>query len=349
MSSFRTATLTNKTGPVLGFCFIMVLISAIIGELSHTQTNAPRDNLKLRNPIPASTLNSIESIQISNSLGEVQLKKLSAEHLNPNNEKQSNHQDIWWVMTERPLYAKFNLAEKIISSLNSIQVEKVLENDTLNRDYFSLNNPVYSVTINQDWRLSFGLVNTIDNSTYMLVENLSKIKGAKFSDKIYQIKILNFNFQSIDLQESIYTKVFPTSPQDITELELIINRTSRMKIELKNNQWIDKRNRILNQKLVSSYLIDVFSKSIDVLIDQDKENVYEEIDNILKKSDYILKYKNTSGKEYEYRFSYPLRSLPSLNLERRKYIVTRESKNYYPILLDKKFLDYFKMRSRQLR
>lgn len=323
--SSGVANLTNKTGPLLAFCFISLLIASVIGELSQTTNKNSNQSLLTKNPISKDILENIKVISINNSLGDFTVEKKDG---------------LWWIRKDRPLYANPNISEKLMESLRNIKVEKVLENDALNRNYFSLNNPIFSVTLNDLLKLEFGLINSIDNSTYFT------FTGSK---NIYQAKVLDFDIQTLNLNDIFYRQLFRAKPNEIVYLELITNRTSRLKLNYVNNQWLDQNKRVLNEKKVNSFLIDIFTRNADVVIDQNKDEVYSKVDRYIKNAPFELRFKNKSDRSFSYKFTNPVKELTPLEIEKRKYLLMKGNDDYYPILVDKDFVNIFSKRSRNFR
>lgn len=323
--SSKSFGITNKTGPLLLFCIVTLLGGALIGEILQKKSSDNEQIKRISSPISPDLIKNLNLVKVSNSLGDFEI-------IRKNNR--------WWITNqEKNYFANEIVVEKMLNSLSKIKVERLHKNNTLNRNYFSLSTPIFKIFLN-DQEFQFGLVNSIDDSTYLTFPS---------SQNIYQIEVFDFDFPSIGLNEILYTKLFLSNPREIKTLKLVINNRDVLSIKLEGNTWFDKRGRKLNEKKVNTFLIDLFSNKSDIVVDENKEGVYKEIDKVLKKPPYELVYTTVKGKKYKYSFSYPVRSLPSLNLERRKNIVLKSNLDYYPIVIEKSFLDVFKKRASQLR
>ena len=315
---------------IITFAFI-VIGGALYTELFQKPEFEVANNQIFRNPIDINFLSNARSMKIKNTLGSYRVIK-----------KSDVTTSTWNVSTPRSVPAKNELINEMIQSLSQIKVRRTYPNDDINKDHFFLRNPNVTITLgtstdptDQDMSINVGLINPIDNSTYISISN---------SKLIYQINTIKFPFESIEFTDLIDSRVVPVSKDEIAEVAYFKGNSSSsfFKIKRHQKQWIDSRKFVLRDDRVDDFLQNILSYNAQVILDQDSESRQEVSTRFLKAPIYRLKVTTMNGNSHLYEISKIVhKSYPELKIEKRQNILVKANYADHPFVLSKQFLQLF--------
>ena len=151
---------------------------------------------------------------------------------------------------------------------------------------FSLTNPLSKLTLSnqkgEQFQISFGVVNPIDNSTYVKVHQ---------RPYIFQISGQQLTLDALDLADFIDSKVFTESVDKIVNID--IYRTGRSKkaiLSLKKirDNWVGPKNNSLSQLKVTNFLKQITSIKSQMILDEKSNSVQKIIDQYTKSPLYTI-------------------------------------------------------------
>ena len=316
-----------------GFAAIIIFFMTL-SELFQFPTHPPGPLSALKEPVQRSIIERLSSLRISNHLGSYELTKRG---------------HSWQITEPRNLRAQNHLVERIISSLSNLKVRKIYQRDKINLQNFSLHRPTVKVVLRafeQVQELKFGLFNSIDNSTYIVVDE---------SPLIYQVDLFNVAIQSLSLSDFVNSNIFQEPLEKITQIRVKRHRTSRKFPELtlirKQKQWANRNGRPLNQERIQEILSKLLAKKVELILDDSSQKREQRIAHIIKKPAFVITIYRQQAK-VSYKISPPLHSLPELKLEKKKFVLITSSQATHPALADKSILDLLNQlntRSRKLK
>lgn len=306
----------------------VILIGSLISEIFQKPDLENLSQNLIKSPIEPGIINNIKSISINNTLGEFKVE---------------NIQSKWWLVTPRKVYAKETLIREIIKVFSSIEVKNIFPKDQINRNSFSLDQPIYTVEIegdNKTQSLSFGLINPIDNSTYL---------ESDLHENIFQTSTLSSDLRSLGMTDFINSNIFNFNTENILKVKLTRNKRTVFNINYKEQNWYDSKNKVLSKSKVNEFLVNLLNYKADIIIDRTTEEQNNQISKRIGEHTHIIEFGLKNNSSYRFFISRPIRSLEGMKLERRKFILIQEESTYYPLLVKRQFLNSLNTRERSLR
>ncbi|MCY4643290.1 MAG: DUF4340 domain-containing protein [Bacteriovoracales bacterium] len=293
----------------------------------------PADHLPtFESPVKTSVLETLHSMTITNGFGRYELAK----------EKGS-----WELHLPRSLHARNELVEQIITSLKNLRVRHLYQKDKINLQNFSLDNPTIEIHLKstkQTQKLKIGLINSIDDSTYLMDDQ---------SSLIYQIDLFRPSLQSLGLEDFIDSHIFKETIDKIQQIRVAKHLSKRglalLNLIQKEKIWSGKRGEKLNQQRVNEWMTGLFSKKAEVILDQRGPELENRIAKIMERPFFSVTFQKNDKSQSRYKLSYPLTSLPGIKLEKKKFILVTSSDGGHPILAHKSILDLIKTKMGQLK
>ena len=316
----------------IGFALLMVFFM-ILSEFFQIPQPPPGEAPSLQSPLLTPLLNTLDTLTVSNSLGTTHVSKRG---------------DSWHLHTSGGLPARKELVEQIIHSLKTINVHHFYEKDNINLRSFSLDNPTVEIhlgALDKSQKIKIGLINTIDDSTYLMEER---------SALIYQIDILPLPLHSLGLEDFIDSRLFRKPLENIQKLRILQNlspRKSRATLTLirTDQSWQNAKAKKLDPQKTNDWLAKFLAQKAEVILDKKSPKLEEHIKKTMARPFYTVVLTQKDGKEVSHRFSRPLTSLPDLTLEKKSFVLVTGGNGTHPLLADKSVLDLLKTKARAFR
>lgn len=315
--------------------WITVLLSLLLFSVAAMTeifqlTKSSDSNTVYSNPIRSDVLANLKSIVIKNRLGQFTLQEESGN---------------WVLKKPRVMPLKASTKSKLLETMRSIKVKDIHQYEPINLASFSLDKPVLSISLytklNEKVTLNMGIINPINNTTYITVSN---------QKRIYQVDLLNNKIEAMELADFIESKVFSLDAKDITSFELFLGKNSNSSYRLENKEgtWLSKRFKHISDEQTFKTLATITDIRAHYILDKQDEETLNTINNYLENPLYkvIIKSKN---KEVEYKVSSLIRSIPGLKLEKRQSFIIQASDRVYPYIVDKEYLKNFQIRYQNLK
>ena len=330
MSNINRFTIEWTKYFVLSFGLI-IFFFMVISELFQIPDHPSAHLAKQESPIKKSILERISSLTISNNLGTYHLAKIG---------------NSWRMIKPRNLQARNDLVEQIVQSLKNVNVRRLYEKDKINLQNFFLHQPTIEMELaafGEGQKLKVGLLNTIDDSTYIIDDQ---------SSLIYQIDLFKVAIQSLGLSDFINSNIFSESVGKVQQIKISRHQSNRSSTRLilmkKKNLWVNKKGREANQSQVQEFLSALLSKKAEVILDQKSRILETRIKRIMGRPLFTVSIQHGGSQKTTYQVSHPLNSLPDLKLEKKKFVLITSSKRGHPFLVDKSILELLDNRDRTL-
>ncbi len=310
--------------------FIMLAIGASISEFFQNPILTTNDFNQYRFLFDKNELDNISLIKLENRLGSFEISKA-----------QSDNVFLWNILKPRELPAKTDTVDSIIKTIESIKIKQVHTLDPINLSNFSLNKPltkiILSIKDSEDITIKFGLINSIDNSTYVTVSD---------KEAVYHVEKLFNSLESISLSNFIESRVFPISINDLKTFELYrgnkLTNFSQLNFQydIEQKQWT-KNNKVLNSEKINSYLNKILNIKSHLILDKVSETLQKKIDKYLEKAIYSLRTVDKKGREIIYKISPIVHSLPDIKIEKRQNFIVSASNRSHPYIINKNNMPLF--------
>ena len=310
---------------VLVFALIL-LAFMVMSEFFQVSQYRGEDSLGLSNPVKREILEQLSTLTVTNSLGTYHLAKMG---------------ESWRLLRPRNLQARSDLVGEIIQTLKNLKVRRLYEKDKINLQNFSLHRPTIELVLTafgQSQKLKIGLLNSIDDSTYLTFNQ---------SSSIYQIDLFKLAIQSLDLSDFINSKIFKEPLESIQKIQVKRQYRQPLTLMRENEAWSAHGLGKSDQEQVRKLLSQLFSQRAHAILDQRSKALDEGIAKILGRPLYTVSIKTYRG-QARYRVSGPLQSLPGLKLEEKKFVLVSTEKGH-PVLAKSSLLDLLATRARDLK
>jgi hypothetical protein len=279
----------------------------------------------------------IRELILKNNLGTFHFEKSATDPDTP-----------WTLISPRKLPANSSLVKNILKDLNQVKIRSVHQMDAINVSNYSLDNTSLEVTLvgsnDKDTTLKFGLVNPIDNSTYV---SLSDQKA------IYHIDNISTSLNTLDLGNFVDTRIFTFDPAQITEFKIYRNRNESKKLvffaALEKEGWVGQQKKTLKTEAVKEYFSLLADLHSNFILDKVNEKLQLDISEYLKKPSFTISVLDRKGSKYNYTLSGLVRSLSGLKIEKWQNFIIQPSNREFPYILGKKNLSLFNRSERRMK
>ena len=319
---------------LVGGFFVVLLASALLSEFFQAPTESLHELGEYQTVLRSSDLEAVTEVTIKNRLGSFTLAK--------------NQYDNWQMTSPREYPATESTMSQIIDALGNLKIRKIYEKDLINTSNFSLDRPQLEITFTNKEKvtqtLQVGLVNPIDNSTYITFDK---------KKAIYHIDAINYPFEKLDLGQFIDTRIFSLDVANISSFALYRGSISNSNLQLefvhKENNWEMKDGRVLEPGKVEEYLEELISLKSQVILDRQTDALKEKIDENLATPYYLIRIVDDKSRELTYKITWPLASLPDIKMEKRENFMISATDRKYPFLIHRDHFALFQKRQNQFR
>ena len=313
--------------------FLAIILLMASNEFFQIPHHAMKFPLHIENPIEPQLLEQLKSVEMTNNLGSYRLVKDG---------------NTWQMVKPRSLQAHGELMDQIISSLRNLKVRRLYEKDKINLRNFSLHKPSIHIKLSSQkhsQNLTFGLLNSIDDSTYLIDDH---------SSLIYQVDSLKVALHSLSLNELIDSSIFKITKNKIQRIQVkqYPSRRNSIKVNLirKGTTWESHKKEKLDEEKTQEWLSNLLSLKADIILDKRSHDLEKKITEEMNRPSYTVSIREETGEESTYKISRPLSSLENIKIGNKKFIlVTSSIEGVPPIITDKSLLEFFEIKAKRLR
>lgn len=264
-------------------------------------------------------------------------------------EREDNNKDSPWSMVSpRSFPANSKIINDIVSGLQFIKIRTVHQLDAINISNYSLDAPSLELTlIDNDKKmthLKFGLVNPIDNSTFV---TLSDQKA------IYHIDDIKKSFGNLDLTDFINTNLISLNHNEIQKIKIRRQHKESdkvtLKVEYKQNKWQGQSGNTLQSDKIMRYFEALTSLKSGIILDEVSTKQQEQIKQYFEKPLYSITISDRQGKDFKYEVSTLVRGLDGLKLEKWQNVLFRSKSSKFVYVLQKDVLKFFNRSEKNMR
>lgn len=313
---------------------VIVSISAIFTKLFQRPIYYDDLQHNIKSPIKIEYLTDLEFLQITNNLGSFKVVKHHQEDVS-----------TWDLVSPRELPGNKIIIEQLIDMLSRVKVRKIIPYDSINESNYSLVNPIIKIVLgvtNLDpIHLNIGLINPIDNSTYI-----------SFGDKkyIYQIDLLQGKFGTLELSDFVDPYILSIPKEYISQLKIFSGNTNVFQIKRQDDEWFDSGSKLSPEK-VDDYLNKLLGLKRAVILDESSPQLDGLIAKYLKRNPaYRIEIISTNAHKYEYLISGIIKeSFAEFKIEKKQSLIMSASDRKYPYVINKSVLPIFNIKTNHLR
>lgn len=272
------------------------------------------------------------------------LKNKSGEFTFERADTQSSSQ--WHMTSPRDISVNSVFVEKLFSSLNVIKTKKLLDDNQANNSNFSLEKPTAILTLtndkNQSIILSVGIMNTIDNSTYM------KISGRT---GIYHVEAPSISLESITLADLVESSVFDINFNKMTSFKIFkkSSATPAFEIHKKEGIWVTAENLPLDIKRLEDMIDDFASLKSSFTVDAPTDAQKRQAQSLIANAEFTVKIDQAEGTALLYKISNVTKSLIEVPLKDEAHFIINENHSPVIYVVKKDFLNLFDLTNDNLK
>ncbi len=324
-----------STWMLLLFSFV-ILLTGVYSDFFQAPTELTPEMSTYQSLFKPGQILGVQQIILKNNLGTYHFEK-------SNIMADSN----WLMISPRNLPANTTLIKGILNDLNNVKIRNVHEMDAINISNYSLDNPSIDVTLivsnEKSATLKFGLVNPLDNSTYV---SLSDQKA------IYHIDNIGMSLNTLNLGSFVDTRIFTWTPSEVSLMTIYKGskeeRNIRFQIAKEKGEWNGRQSKGLKVEAVQDYLSDLADLRSSLILDKTTDELETDMKSYFDKPAYIVEVK-TSNQSYTYEITGLVKQLGDLKLEKWQNFIIKASNRHNPVVVSKKFLEMFNPNEKSLR
>jgi hypothetical protein len=296
---------------ILILFFILVGVAGILSDIFQRPT---------KNGVQAIEQEKIFAPNYLNQIQRLSLKNKSGIYLFERNEK--NQISPWRMISPRVISANSLFMEKIFTSLNSIKIKKVFPDEKINNSNFSIDKPTSTLTLidptGKTMTIFVGLMNTIDNSTYL------KIQG---KPGIYHVEAPSVSLENATIQSLVESQIISIERETILVFKIFHgnkkNASPTLEIRKKNGLWFDHEDNTLSDEKIDDYFQDLSNLKSSFIIDKQTDAQKKQIANLAHNPAYVVSIEDIKGNTIDYRISELVKDLSDINLKNEEKIPLR--------------------------
>ena len=307
---------------ILGLFLFILLASGSISEFFQAPAFKGSSDDRYKVLFNDKDFLNIDRIAFKNPLGTFHIKKIP------------NALTPWKLVFPRELSAEKETIENILEILKDVKIRRVYPQEPINMANFSLSNPLIEVEIfyldGKRNKFLLGLINPIDNSTYIMKAN---------DDVIYHVDALKGPLETLDFTNFIDSKIIALERDAISSIKIYNGNLSgrpKLYMKKKGDQWYGRKDRILDQKKVIDYIDSLISLKSSFILDKIEMKAQNKINFHLSNPLYSMEITDNNNNVITYKISPVISSLPGIKVERRQNFIIKSSHRDHPFLFNKK-------------
>lgn len=327
--SLKTRSLISTWFSLIFFILLILYLLSI--EFFRDSRNQKSIIDLLETPISESFIQNIIGIRFKNRIGSFTITK---------------QEKNWILQKPRIIPAQKKTINLILNALRSIKVHTIHQHEPINFQSFSLDKPVLEISLltslDESIEVKVGLINPINSTSYMTVSGL---------DRIFQTNLFEGSLEGLELSDFIDGQVFSMELNQIKRIQIYHGKKTESFNDLSfdGNHWKSKKYNSISDKNVSKKLQSILDIKTHMIIDETNDELKNFIQNYREAPLYRLKITLNSGKSVTYNVSNLIKAISELKVDSRQYFIMHASDRSYPYILQKSFLNDFKVRYSDLR
>lgn len=268
-------------------------------------------------------LQDLGNIMLKNQLGSFQLEKKEGR---------------WALKYPKQTQVEGSFVEGFIETLKSIKIKKTFRPDPINMTNFSLNTPLVEIVLikeNGERKIiRMGLINPVDNSTYLNVSD---------QNIIYHIDALKTSLNALNLSDFTEAKIFSFNKDDLSAFKIFKGEKNENQIQLAFSRsaegWGGREGTLLNNSKVAGYLEKLLTlKSLP--LSSPSQEVLKKIEETQGAPLFTLELEGADHKIVTYKVLPLQNNFPELEITEKELAVIRASNKEFPNIVTRESLNF---------
>lgn len=280
-------------------------------------------------------IENVTHLSLKNKSGEFTFERADTQSSSP-----------WHMTSPRDISVNSVFVEKLFSSLNVIKTKKLLEDSKANNSNFSLEKPTAILTLTDDKDksiiLSVGIMNAIDNSTYM------KISGRA---DIYHVEAPSISLENITLADLVESSVFDINFNTMISFKIFkkVSAIPTFEIHKKDGIWVNSEDRPLDVKRLEDMVDDFITLKSSFTLDAPTDAQKKQSQGLISNAEYTVKIEKNEGTVLLYKVSNVVKNLIEVPLKDEAHFIINENHSPVIYVVKKDFLSLFELTNDNLK
>lgn len=322
---------------LMGIFIVVLVLTTGISEFFQAPTDQNTELTRYRTLFNNEDFAGIKEVHLKNRLGEFHFSRV-----------ENDPYARWSMILPKKFPANNDALKQLFETLKDIRIRKIFTYDAINVANFSLDAPLFEVTLidENDSRklLSFGLVNPIDNSTY--------IATSAETEAIYHIDAVNTNIEALDMTDFVDSHIFSPKNAQIKNLKIFRgNPTGQPNFSIERGdrgEWLSK-GRELDETKTLQWMDELLLLKTMLIVDKSTPELDETIEKLLSSPQFTIEIEDINENVLTWNVSNVIHSLPDTRIEKSSYVLVKASNRPYPYLIHKDQLRLFQPKEQTLR
>lgn len=318
---------------VLFLFFILVSVAALFSDIFQNPIKTATEAIEQSKLFVGADLTLIKRISLKNKSGEYIFERKEISPTSP-----------WHMVVPREVSSNSLFIENFFNALNTVKVKKIFPDETINNSNFSIDKPTAFINLTDEAgnaiTINVGLMNTIDNSTYL------KIVGKK---GIFHVDAPSVSLENVTILDLIESQIFPIDIGTVTAFKISRNKKAFLEIKKTEGAWQDHEGNPLAVEKIADYFQDLSVLKSAFTLDKQTENQKKQISLFSKNPEYTISITNAQNVITEYNISPLVKSVSDLDLKNEEHFVVTQSSNQTAYIVKKEFLELFSRKIETLK
>lgn len=322
---------------LMGIFLLTLALATGISEFFQAPTEQNTELTRFRTLFSKDDFSNITEINLRNRLGEFRFAKI-----------ENDPYSRWNMILPKRFPANNEVLKKLFETLKYLKIRKIFTYDPINVANFSLDAPLYEISLlGSDGKkkvLSFGLVNPIDNSTY--------ISNSAETEAIYHIDAVQTDLASLDMSDFVDSHIFSPKSAQVKTLKIFKgNATRQPSFQLQrgdHGEW-HTRNRELDEVKTIQWMDELLLLKTMLIVDKSTPELDESVQKLVENPQFTLEIEDLNENILTWVVSHSINSLPDVRIEKRAYVLIKASNRPYPYLIHKDQLRLFQPKEQEMR
>lgn len=307
----------------------MVCLASIFSNIFQAPIKSGSEIIEQAKLFATNDLDKVYKISLKNKSGEYIFER-----------KENDLSSPWHMVSPRNISANSLYIRRLFDALSTIKVKKIFPEEKLNTSNFSIDKPNSTIgLIDQNGKIItivFGLMNTIDNSTYLKISERSGI---------YHVEAPNVSLENASISDLIESQIISINHELITTFNIFQGNKKSGKplltIHKKNEHWYDSAENLLPQEKIDEYLQELSNLKSSFIIDAPTDSQNKQINSHIKNPEYSLVIEDNKANIFEYSISGMVKEISDLDLKNEEYFIMTTSGLATSYLVKKEFYELF--------
>ena len=322
---------------ILFLFLVFVSLAVIFSDIFQNPHKNGKEIIDQAKLFTTPNLESIKQITLKNKSGEYKFERIENNNISP-----------WHMVSPRNISANSLFIEKLFSALMTIKVKKIFPDEKINNSNFSIDKPTSTLNlIDQNGKIVsiiFGLMNTIDNSTYL-----------KISDRqgIFHVEAPNVSLENASIINLIESQIISINIDSLLTLKVFrgnkISASPLLDIVKKNEHWYDREGNLLSKEKINDFIQELSALKSSFILDKLSDVGKKQISNLARNAEYLISIGDDKNNSTDYNISGVVKELADVDLKNDEYFVVTLSNSSSAYVVKKEFHEIFNRKAETLK